>query len=325
MLRFMTLLMVAMIITTGSVYAQSDPISDHKAILTAIYSQPIDSDVSSYYAPDYVLYGIDGEMTLDEVTAANAALLAAMPDLTITVEVLIAEGEWAASRLRYAGTLTEDWIENGGVVGATGQSLAWTVNNLVRFDDQGLIMEEYTAYDRLVLPLVDGILPPYLVDLLVQSDLVPPVIVQESPVSSGREAVHKTAFEGVIEGALNNGDLNAIQTYMVEDYHTYEPFGSFSRDEFSQVVEGFRAAVPDLHVDIEAMVAEGDWLAARLIYTGTFSQAVSSGGITLEPTNEPIRFIINVLVRFNAEGVGIEDYKEYNRLGWLTQLGLTNN
>lgn len=93
---------------------------------------------------------------------------------------------------------------------------------------------------------------------------------------------------------------------MAEDHRTHEPFGDFTRGQFKQIIEGFRATVPDLHVEIEALVAN----------------PLSSGGVTLEPTHQPIRFIIHVFVRFNEAGVGIEDYKEYNRLSWLQQGGL---
>ncbi len=136
------------------------------------------------------------------------------------------------------------------------------------------------------------------------------------------EDAHKTGYAGVIDDSLNKGDLTAIDMYMVEDYLTHEPFGNFTRDTFKQVVTLFRQVVPDLHVDMEIVVAEGDWLAGRLVYTGTFSLPISQDDVTIEASGKPINFVINVFVRFNAEGIGIADYKEYNRLGWLQQLGL---
>ena len=139
------------------------------------------------------------------------------------------------------------------------------------------------------------------------------------------EAAHKEALGHVIYDALDQGDLTAIDTYMSDDYQTHEPFGDFSREQFRQVVEVFRATVPNLFVDIDVMVAEGDWLAARLVYTGTFANPLDLGGIVLPPTHEPILFVINVFARFNAEGIGVEDYKEYNRLGWIQQAGMTFN
>jgi hypothetical protein len=77
-----------------------------------------------------------------------------------------------------------------------------------------------------------------------------------------------------------------------------------------------------LHVDTDIIIAEGDWLAGRLVYTGTFGQKISQDGVTIEATGKPILFVINVFVRFNKGGIGMADYKEYNRLGWLQQLGL---
>jgi predicted ester cyclase len=295
----------------------------HKNVIQQVYAEVFNSGVlevmDALYAPDYMNHGFGKAMTLADYKASIAAMRAAMPDFQAAIEVLIAEGEWAASRVVYGGTFEKDWVFDGETLPPTGARVEWTLNILHRFNEQGQIAEDFTAFDRLALPLANP-LPPYLENALTPSRRFP--IIMQDPLNTGMEEAHKETFRVFIEEVLNKGNLEAIDLYMAEDHRTHEPFGDFTRGQFKQIIEGFRATVPDLHVEIEALVAEADWLAARLVYTGTFSNPLASGGMTLEPTHQPIRFIIHVFVRFNEAGVGIEDYKEYNRLSWLQQGGL---
>ncbi len=309
------------------VVAQDDAATQRKALLQQIYQKAIamgDVDLmNASYADDYVNHGFGEDIDLTTFKAFLSAWVSAMPNFKVTPEVIIAEDEWAASRVIFSGTFDKPWVFGDETIPANNKPIMMSFNILHRFNDEGKIAEDFTAFDKLGLLIqMDAApkLPDYISSTLVTGE-IEPIILGET-VSAGMEQAHKDGYSGVIDDSLNKGDLTAIDKYMAEDYLTHEPFGNFTRGTFRTVVQVFRTVVPDLHVSMDAVVAEGDWLAGRLIYTGTFAVPISQDGVTIASTGKPITFVINVFVRFNKDGIGMADYKEYNRLGWLQQLGL---
>ena len=296
----------------------------HKTLVRTLYQQAITAGdfevLQDTLAPDYVLHGFGADLDGEAFEAYFTTLRIAMPDLEATIEVLIAEDEWAASRVLLTGTFENEWALGDGIIPPNNEPIAWSLITLHRFDENGLIAEDFTSYDELSLRIQLDANPFLLANLLPARDYVA-AVMEEDP-STGLEALEIETFQHVIEDAINNGDLSAIGTYMPGDYLTHEPFGDFTSEQFRLVIQGFRTIVPDLEVSTEVMIAEGNWLAARLIYTGTFSEDISISTLTIPATNEPIRFVINVLVHFDDEGIGLEDFKEYNRLAWIRQIGI---
>ena len=324
--RLVCIMFIAMLGLQSVASAQASPTESQRLIVNRLYDELFNAadfaQVDTILASAYVNHGYgNADLSRDTFVAWIEGLHTAMPDFKATVEVLVVDGDWAASRVRAGGTFSKAWTVNGATYKPTDKPVTWTLNILHHFKD-GVIAEDFTSFDYLSLLKQLGASPaPSLVATLLQSAESAP-IVMTAAVTQGQESVHRDAFSHVINDSLNKGDLSAIETYMVADYKTYEPFGSFSREQFKGVVTLLRTIIPDLNVDIDTIVAEGDWLAARLIYTGTFSVPIEAGPITIPATNKPIRLIINVFVHFNAEGIAVEDYKEYNRLGWLVQAGL---
>ncbi len=326
-LQLLLLVVTVCSLSLVSVNAADDTAAQHKETLHQIYDKAIakgDVDLlDASYASDYVNHGFGEDINLTAYKTFINAWVSAMPDFTVTPEVIIAEKEWAASRVIFSGTFNDKFVLDDKVIEPNNKPIQLSFNILHRFNDEGKIVEDFTAFDRLSLLIqMDAApdLPAYISSTLVTGKIEP--IVLGETVSTSMEQAHKDGYAGVIDDSLNKGDLTAIDKYMVADYLTHEPFGNFTRDTFKTVVEVFRKVVPDLHVSMDVTVAEGDWLAGRLVYTGTFGQKISQDGVTIEATGKPILFVINVFVRFNKDGIGMADYKEYNRLGWLQQLGL---
>lgn len=325
--RLAVLLLLALAAGGPVATAQETTLDDSRAIISRLVERLFNmgdyAAVDEILSPEYVNHGYGSDdLTREAFIESLDSLRTAMPDFQAEVEVLIVEDTWAASRLRFKGTFTNAWVfDSTTTIEPNGEPIEWTLNVLHRIED-GLVIEDFTAYDRLglLIQLDASPLPP-LISALLHTGSADPIEVEEASVE-GMEAAHLEAFSHVINDALNAGDLSAIDTYMAEDYLTHEPFGNFTREQFKGVVEALRSIVPDLVVEIDATVAEGDWLAARLIYLGTFSNPIEIGPITVPATNKPIRLIINVFVHFNTDDIGFEDFKEYNRLGWLIQAGL---
>ncbi|MBC7869473.1 MAG: ester cyclase [Chitinophagaceae bacterium] len=309
--------------------AQDETAEAHKATLQRVIEESFNlgdlSVIDELYAEDYVNHGFGDDLDREQFKAAISMWRSVMPDFTATPEVLIAQDDIAASRLIYRGTFQNTWTMGDLTIEPNEQPVEWPLIILYRFNEDGKIVEEFTTFDQidLLTQLDASPLPDFLASAL---DLRESVVAEMSDplpeVDEETLAAHIADFTLAIEQGINEGDISVFNMVMVEDYRTHEPFGDFTREQFGQAIQGFRDAVPDLHVTIDIVIAEGDWLATRLIYEGTLANPIAAGDITVDEVGSEIRFIINVLVHFNEEGFAIEDYKEYNRLNWLRQVGL---
>jgi predicted ester cyclase len=77
---------------------------------------------------------------------------------------------------------------------------------------------------------------------------------------------NKVATKKIVE-IFNTGDLSEVGTIFSSEYidhqkHAY--LDMIGPEEFKHVVIGARKSLPNLHVTIEDIVAEGDIVAARL-------------------------------------------------------------
>jgi predicted ester cyclase len=319
------LLMLALVVFSVSGLADEAAHEAHKTAIQQLYDDVFNEGdldtLDTLLASDYVNHGYTADLTRDDFRATIEAMRAALPDFEAEVEVLIAEGEWAASRVVFRGTFENEWLLDGQTIAPNGKPVEWALNTLHRFNEDDQLVEDFTAFDALgLLTQLDAApLPTLIANVLTSVERTPAVIGELE--SDEFHDTYQEVFTHIIEDAINEGDLTAIDTYMGEDHQTHEPFGNLTRDQFKQVIAGFRATVPDLHVTIDALVIEGNWLAARLTYTGTFTNEINAGIIKIKPTNQPLKFIINLFVHYEA-GSSIEDFKEYNRLGWLRQLTL---
>jgi steroid delta-isomerase-like uncharacterized protein len=112
--------------------------------------------IPKWFAPDFVDHveipgmpaGIDG------VVARHQMLFTAMPDIHITVETVIAEGDTTAARFTITGT------DTGGFMGmpASGKSVKVTGMDFMRFRD-GVIVEHWGEMDMFGLLQQLGVIP----------------------------------------------------------------------------------------------------------------------------------------------------------------------
>ena len=87
--------------------------------------------------------------------------------------------------------------------------------------------------------------------------------------------------------------------------------------EFKVFHATFRGAFPDVRVEIDDMIAEGDKVAYRFTATGTHR----GGDLGFAATGRPVRFLGMGSVRI-ANGRIVEGWNVLDQLGMLTQLGV---
>jgi steroid delta-isomerase-like uncharacterized protein len=213
--------------------------------------------------------------------------LAAFPDTHYEIEDLVAEGDKVAVRFTYRGT------HRGELMGIppTGKVVTFTGIAIDRLE-KGKIVEHWLIYDALGLMQQLGIIP--------QSE--------QAGASSYRQWV---------EEVFNQRRTDRIDEYIAADFVERTPNWPSGLEGARQSVAVFLTAFPDLHIDVEDVVAQGDKLVARQCATGTHLGEFQG----IPPTGK--QFNVTGMDMWRVEGGKCaEHWIEMDMLGLLQQLGV---
>jgi steroid delta-isomerase-like uncharacterized protein len=138
------------------------------------------------------------------------------------------------------------------------------------------------------------------------------------------ESEHLQANKELIQrftAAINAADWDALDALLTEDFkrHSAATAGPpvTSLEEFKALQDVFYTAMPDQHIEIEMLVAEGDFVAALAIYSGTLTGPMGDFPITGKRSESPFLTIFRV-----SDGRIAELWVEWDNVAMLTQLGL---
>ena len=122
-----------------------------------------------------------------------------------------------------------------------------------------------------------------------------------------------------VEEIWNKGDISVIDEIVAEDYVDRSPVPGrgTDREGLKAGVTEFRAAFPDVHISIDAMIAEGDKVVMRLIVTGTHTGGDYMG---IAPTGRQFKMSAIIISRL-VNGKIVEQWENADLLGQLQQLG----
>ena len=74
----------------------------------------------------------------------------------------------------------------------------------------------------------------------------------------------------IFDEVINQGRMESLDELFTEDYVDHGPMGDMvGRDTFRQLVEQWRAAVPDVHCRVENIVSDGELAGWTVHTTGT--------------------------------------------------------
>jgi steroid delta-isomerase-like uncharacterized protein len=119
-----------------------------------------------------------------------------------------------------------------------------------------------------------------------------------------------------------NGNVALVDELMAPEYENCDPATPGKvvkgRDGFKALVGSFRAAFPDLRLDIVEQFAEGDVVISRWFASGTHRGALMGIPATGRRPEQPVEGF--TLTRF-VDGRIVQDRAVWDTLGLLRQLG----
>jgi ketosteroid isomerase-like protein len=128
------------------------------------------------------------------------------------------------------------------------------------------------------------------------------------------EALLRRMFDEVI----NQGRLEVVDELFAEDFVDHGPMGDLrGREAFKQLVAGWRAAVPDVHCDVDTVVVAGDLCGWLVRTTGTHT----GDGLGFPATGRRFQTVSANIGRFR-DGKAAEHWAEQGMFPMLVQLGV---
>ena len=115
------------------------------------------------------------------------------------------------------------------------------------------------------------------------------------------------------------GNLAVADDIIAPDYVRHDPgdpFPAHGPEDVKRIVAMLRSMLPDFHITVEAMIAEGDLVVSR--YTATATDTV--GYMGMPATGKTIRTPAIQIFRF-SNGKIVESWAARDDLGTLRQLG----
>ncbi len=122
--------------------------------------------------------------------------------------------------------------------------------------------------------------------------------------------------------AIENEDDDALATYFsTEDYVIHMPAGDSSFVQLKAYFASLRAAFDDLKVEREQIIGEGNRLASRTVFSGTFARPFTQSPVgELKPNGKRVRWVVQNLFRFNDAGRLVEEWIESDSRVLIEQL-----
>ncbi len=313
--------------------AQSN-VAAHKALVEQIVDRAFNQgDMSvitdNFDATSYVDH--PGPQTVNDFINSIQEERKAMPDFHATADLLTGEGDLVAFRFTGTGTFTKASTFGGNEMAQpTGNRATQELYVVLRFGDNGKVVEEWDGFDFMSFGIQLGLIPPMSVfpdpqgsdatatasATLAARDLAP-------AASTGMEAAHKTAVEGVLSRVFDLNDTAAAQKDFAPDVSVSEPSGHYDLTKFLDFLGGIKKAVPDLNAPIKVQVAEGDWVAVAYDLTGTFTGTFSMPGSSdVQGKAQKIDLGTVAFIHFNADGKIDQVMDKFDEGNLIEQFGL---
>jgi len=125
----------------------------------------------------------------------------------------------------------------------------------------------------------------------------------------------------LIQLVLNEGDMGFAEKTLSESYVERTPMPGGTADKAGAIAmfTMMREQTPDMHIDVEDVIASGNKVAVHSTMTGTDTLGFMPG---MAPTGKPFAMEAIDVFTFDDAGMNTEHYGVYDMMGTMGQLGL---
>lgn len=239
----------------------------------------------------------------------------AFPDLRITIDDLMAQGDKAAARVTFRGTQQGEFQG----IPATGKSFTMGAIGILRFK-AGEIVEHWATLDVLSLLTQLGVAPAQH-DLPYQ--ILWPARADSPRGHAGDPSANLTLVRRYFEEVCNGRHLELADELFAANHHYHDPSipgvadGPAGIQQNPGPVVPYQSAFSDAHWYVEDMLAEGNMVVTRWYGTGT--QDGDLAGIP--PAGKQVE-VPGIWYQYLSDGQIVESYQVWDTLKMLQQLGV---
>ena len=240
----------------------------------------------------------------------------AFPDLLLTIDNQVAEGDQVAGHWTFQGT--HQAVLNGptGPIPPTGKRV--TVSGMTLFRcAAGQLVDEWHAGDDLGFMQQVGLIPMPDQTGVAASDRGQLGATQGTDVMTAEDP--KARSRRFFEEVWNRGNMAVLDELVAPelvDHNRAVPGLPAGREGFRQWVTMVREAFPDVHFTIDDQIAEGDHVVTRWTARGT-----QRGAFMGIPASGKQVTVTGIALARYANGQNAENWVTWDKLGMLQQLG----
>ena len=234
----------------------------------------------------------------------------------MSIDDIIVEGELVASRNTWHGAQSDTFYgvpPSGKFVGVTSIGIDRVVN--------GQVTEGWGELDMLGMMQTLGAMPKIGHGNVAQGKSSLWGETQSKPgAASGSAADNKAVLKRFIEAAARGDGAGAVKCVDVKNFADHNPvWGGTTLEDVLAVYNAFRAAMPDLHIEVESdiMISEGDQVVAHSIVTGTHTGAPIFG---VMPSGKALKWTHSDWARV-VDGKIVERWVSADVMTFFQQLG----
>ena len=130
------------------------------------------------------------------------------------------------------------------------------------------------------------------------------------------EAANKELFRRFVE-AWNSRDTSGMYEVWSPNLVHHHRDGDYGRDEVLTLMSGFMEAFPDLRFEVQQVLADGDFVSARMIARATHQQDFAG----FPATGREVEVTVMGMIRI-SDGRIVEHWNVMDELALMQQLGL---
>lgn len=133
----------------------------------------------------------------------------------------------------------------------------------------------------------------------------------------------KAGLIRVGDAGIETGDEKVLDAYFTPDFVIHTQSGDLNLAQLKAYWVNLRNALTGFAITREQIITEGNTLAARSTFSGTFDKELTQSRVgPLKPTGQPVKWEVISTFRYNNNGRLAEEWVISDNVGFLKQFGV---